>query len=249
MFLGPLRTLLFGAALWLPLAFFIWFYLSALLVAPVRWIAEKVLVGWMPEAFSGSEQAGYVINFVTRLPVDPALLPPGFDPSQGVPAVAIDVNPMIYGYCFPVLIGLVMATPLSFRQRLVQFVISLAVLWPIQAFGVVFDTLKSLRFEAGPAGVAAAEAAGLSANLIAYCYQMGYLILPAVLPIVLWVAMNRAFIERLVTVDDDRLAEVVSGEDQEQAAKPNRADATEQAEVKAMAEDQAREHSAEEHKS
>ena len=218
MFLGPLRTLLFGAALWLPLAFFIWFYLSALLVAPVRWMAEKVLVGWMPEVFSGSEQAGYVINFVTRLPVDPALLPPGFDPSQGVPAVAIDVNPMIYGYCFPVLIGVVMATPLSFRRRAVQFVIALAVLWPVQAFGVVFDTLKSLRFEAGPAGMAAAEATGMSANLIAYCYQMGYLILPAVLPIVIWVAMNRSFIERLVTVDDDRLADVITGEDQDKIA-------------------------------
>lgn len=222
MFLGPLRTLLFGAALWLPLAFFIWFYLSSLLVAPVRWIAENVLVRWMPEVFSGSEQTNYVINFITRLPVDPALLPPGFDLSRGIPAVAIDVNPMIYGYCFPVLIGLVMATPLSFRQRAMQFCISLAVLWPVQAFGVVFDTLKSLRFEAGPAGVAAVEAVGLSANLIAYFYQLGYLILPAVLPVILWVAMNRSFIERLVTVDDDRLADVVSGEDVASEAKQSK---------------------------
>ena len=43
------------------------------------------------------------------------------------------------------------------------------------------------------------ESVGLSANLLAFCYQAGYLILPAVFPIFLWVAMNRRFIERLVT--------------------------------------------------
>ncbi len=248
MFLGPLRTLLFGAALWLPLAFFIWFYLSALLVAPVRWIAEKVLVGWMPEVFTGSEQAGYEINFLTTLPVDKAFLPPGVDPSEVAPLM-FSVNPMIYGYSFPVLIGLVMATPLRMRQRAFQFAVSLACLWPMQAFGVVFDALKTLRFNVGPLGTQAVEAAGLSANLIAFCYQAGYLIFPAVMPIVIWVALNRAFIERLVTVDDDRLAEVVTGEDQEQAAKQSSAKATEEAEVKAMAEDQARDQAGEEHKS
>ncbi len=224
MFLGPLRTLLFGAALWLPLAFFIWFYLSALLIAPVRWIAEKVLVGWMPQVFSGSEQVGYEINFLTTLPVDKAFLPPGVDPSQLAPLV-FGVNPMIYGYSFPVLIGLVMATPLRMRQRMLQFAISLALIWPIQAFGVVFDALKTLRFNVGAIGTQAVEAAGLSANLIAFCYQAGYLILPAVMPIVIWVALNRNFMERLVTVDDDRLADVVSGEDQERAEAEKHAEA------------------------
>lgn len=211
MFLGPLRTLLFSAALWLPLSFFVWFYLSAILVMPVRWLAEKVLVGWMPHIFSGSEQAGYVVTMFTKLPVDQGMLPPGFDLSRGLPAITIDVNPMIYGYSFPVLIGLVMATPLLLRQRALQIGIALACLWPVQSFGVVFDVLKSLRFETGTVGIAAMENVGLSANLLAFCYQAGYLILPAVFPIFLWVAMNREFIQRLVTVDDDRLEDVAYG--------------------------------------
>ncbi len=210
MFLGPLRTLLFSAALWLPLAFFIWFYLSAILVMPVRWLAELVLVSWMPHIFTGSEQSGYLVTMFTQLPIDQGMLPPGVDPSMVEP-ISIEVNPMIYGYSFPVLIGLVMATPLLLRQRALQIAIALACLWPVQSFGVVFDVLKSLRFESGNVGIAAMENVGLSANLLAFCYQAGYLILPAVFPIFLWVAMNREFIQRLVTVDDDRLEDVAYG--------------------------------------
>lgn len=210
MFLGPLRTLLFSAALWLPLAFFVWFYLSAILVMPVRWLAEQVLVSWMPHIFTASEQTGYLVTMFTKLPIDQGMLPPGIDPSMVQP-ISIDVNPMIYGYSFPVLIGLVMATPLLLRQRALQITIALACLWPVQSFGVVFDVLKSLRFETGTVGIVAMENVGLSANLLAFCYQAGYLILPAVFPIFLWVAMNREFIQRLVTVDDDRLEDVAYG--------------------------------------
>jgi hypothetical protein len=210
MFLGPLRTLLFSAALWLPLSFFVWFYLSTILVMPVAWLAQAVLTGWMPEIFTGGEQQGYLVTMFTSLPVDQGALPPGVDPSMVAP-ISIEVNPMIYGYSFPVLIGLVMATPLLLRQRAMQISIALACLWPVQSFGVVFDVLKSLRFETGTVGIAAMENVGLSANLLAFCYQAGYLILPAVFPIFLWVAMNKDFIQRLVTVDDDRLEEVAYG--------------------------------------
>lgn len=216
MFLGPLKTLIFSAALWLPLSFVIWFTFSAVLVLPVRWLAETVLVGWMPQIFTGSEQLQYLVTMFTALPVDQGMLPPGVDPSMVEP-ISIEVNPMIYGYSFPVLIGLVMATPLALRQRMLQISIALACLWPVQSFGVIFDVLKSLRFESGAVGVAALDQVGLSANLLAFCYQAGYLILPAVFPIFLWVAMNRRFIERLVTVDDDRLEDVAYGGDDKPA--------------------------------
>lgn len=228
MFLGPLKTLLFSAALWLPLSFFVWFYLSALLVMPVRWLAEQVLVGWMPQIFTGSQQLVYMVTMFTSLPVDQGMLPPGVDPSMVQP-ISIEVNPMIYGYSFPVLIGLVMATPLALRQRAMQISIALACLWPVQSFGVIFDVLKSLRFETGGVGVAALEQVGLSANLLAFCYQAGYLILPAVFPIFLWVAMNRRFIERLVTVDDDRLEDVAYGGDAKAPSSATPADKQEEA--------------------
>ena len=45
------------------------------------------------------------------------------------------------------------------------------------------------------------DAAGLGVNLIALLRQFGYLILPPVVPIVLWILLNRPFLEGLVGWD------------------------------------------------
>ena len=107
------------------------------------------------------------------------------------------VNPMIYGYSLPLLTGLVLATPLTRRQRVKQLAIGIPLIWLAQAFGVIAESLKSLGMDAGPEGAAAVVRAGLSLELIALCYQFGYLILPALVPAALWIVGNRAFIETL----------------------------------------------------
>ena len=116
---GPLKTLLFLAVLWLPLSFFVWFYFAQLFVVPIAWLSSTILEWWMPAVFTGIEQTRHVLSFITALPIDPAQLV-GMDLSQGRPAVVVDVNPMIYGFCIPVLTGLVMATPLSSARRALQ---------------------------------------------------------------------------------------------------------------------------------
>lgn len=198
---GPLKSLLFLAVLWLPLSFFVWFYFAQLFVLPIAGLANWVLEGWLPGVFDGYEQSRHLITWFTTLPVDPALLA-GIDTSQGTPAMVIEINPMIYGYCIPVLIGLVMATPLRGWQRAWQITIGLAILTAVQTFGTVFDTLKNLGLRAGPSGAQAVADAGISLDLIAFCYQFGYLVLPAITPVILWVLFNQAFIKGLVTEND-----------------------------------------------
>lgn len=197
---GPLKSLLFLAVLWLPLSFFVWFYFAQLFVTPIAGLAHWVLEAWLPAVFDGYEQTRHLLAFFTTLPVDPALLA-GVDLSQGTPAVVIEINPMIYGYCIPVLVGLVMATPLRGLERLWQISAGLAVLLAVQTFGSVFDVLKNLGLRAGPAGAQAVADAGISLDLIAFCYQFGYLVLPAITPVILWVLFNQAFIRGLVTED------------------------------------------------
>ena len=68
----------------------------------------------------------------------------------------------------------------------------------VDAFGVVSESLKTLVIDAGPLGAEAASRAGLSINLIALCHQFGYLVLPSLVPAVLWIACNRTFIELLI---------------------------------------------------
>lgn len=201
---GPLKTLLFLAVLWLPLSFFVWFYFAQLWVTPIASMASSVLQAWLPQIFTGVDQTQHVLSFITTLPVDPAQLA-GMDLSQGRPAVVVDVNPMIYGYSIPVLVGLVMATPLSNGRRALQIVLGLLVLLAVQTFGTVFDALKSVGLQAGDEGARAIAEAAISPNLIAFCYQFGYLVLPAITPVILWVMFNQPFIQSLVTAEGSQI--------------------------------------------
>jgi len=203
---GPLKTLLFLAVLWLPLSFFVWFYFAQLFVVPIAWLSSHVLEWWMPTVFSGVEQTRHLLSFITTLPVDPAQLV-GVDLSQGRPAVVVDANPMIYGFCIPVLTGLVMATPLSSARRALQIGVGVIVLLGVQTFGTVFDVLKSIGLQAGTEGSRVIAEAGISPNLIAFCYQFGYLVLPAITPVILWVMLNQPFIQSLVTTEGDDIPE------------------------------------------
>ena len=196
-----------GALLWLPLAFFLWFWFAAPLVWPVIAIAKLVLLSAWPSLFTAVSQgadlldaqghvlmhAGYLMQLSSGVLVNAA--PVGEAARFGF--LEPVVNPMIYGYSLPLFAGLVLATPLTRRQRALQLAIGIPLIWLAQAFGVIAESLKSLGLDAGPAGAAAVARAGLPLELIALCYQFGYLILPALVPAALWIMGNRAFIEML----------------------------------------------------
>lgn len=196
-----------GALLWLPLAFFLWFWFASPLVWPVIQIAKLVLLNAWPSLITAVSQgadlldaqghvlthAGYLMQLSSGVLVNAA--PPGAAAQFGF--LEPVVNPMVYGYSLPLLAGLVLATPLTRRQRAAQLAVGVAVIWLAQAFGVIAETLKSIGLDAGPAGAEAVRRAGLPLELIALCYQFGYLILPALVPAALWIVGNRCFIETL----------------------------------------------------
>ena len=91
-----------------------------------------------------------------------------------------------------------MATPLTIRRRLFHFAVAFAVIWMAQSLGIIAETFKMLAFDSGASGANAVTSAGIAPNTIALAYQFGYLILPAVVPVALWIGLNRPFIESLV---------------------------------------------------
>src|SRR5690606_17293092 len=107
----------------------------------------------------------------------------GPDGPGGIGVLEPVLNPMVYGYALPLFGGLLMATPLSGARRALQLALALLVIWATQAFGIVAESLKALAFDSGAEGAAAVAGAGLAPNAIAFAYQFGYLILPAVVPV------------------------------------------------------------------
>jgi hypothetical protein len=205
--LSPLKRFFLGALLWLPLAFFCWFALAGMLSWPVIALAKLVLLNVWPSLFTAIEQGadlldaqghviahhGYLMQITSGVLINAA--PPGMPAHFGF--IEPVVNPMVYGYALPLFAGLVIASPLSRSRTLAQLAIGIPLIWCAQAFGVIGESLKSVGLDAGPEGVEAVQRAGLSLEFIALCYQFGYLILPALVPAVLWIALNRSFIETL----------------------------------------------------
>lgn len=191
---SPIRGFGLRAVLWLPLSFYLWFVFASPLAWPVVQMAKLGLLSLWPELFSDVVQNGHGMEVTTRLLVNQAAP----DGRSGIGELILVQNPMLYGYSLPLFSGLAMATPTSIRRRTFQFVIALSVIWLAQAVGVIAESFKMLAFNSGAAGASAISTAGISPDTIALAYQFGYLILPAVVPVALWIGLNRAFIELLV---------------------------------------------------
>ena len=213
MTLNPIREFALKALLWLPVCFVLWFAFAPYLVWPAMLIGKHVLLGFWGDLFSsvhlGGElhdatgrivaRAGYLVS-LDSVPV----MIPGSAGSAGSPGVLEPtINPLIYGYALPLFAGLAMATPLSTRRRCMQLALAALVIWLAQAFGIVAESLKSLAFDSGTAGAELVARHGPTPDAIALAYQFGYLILPAVVPVALWIGLNRGFIEMLVRRDGE----------------------------------------------
>src|SRR5947209_2197250 len=104
-----------GALLWLPLAFFVWFWFAAPLVWPVIQLAKLVLLKTWPSLFTAISQGadlldaqghvlghmGYLMQISSGVLVNAAA--PAAPPQFGF--VEPVVNPMIYGYALPLFAG------------------------------------------------------------------------------------------------------------------------------------------------
>ena len=206
---SPIREFAMRAVLWMPLAFVVWLWFAPFWVWPAMLLAKQILLGAWGEIFLavslGGEtldsvgrvvgRAGHLVQLATSVMVR---VPAGPGGPGGVGVLEPTVNPMVYAYSLPLFCGLAMATPLPARRRALQLLVALLVIWAGQGLGIVAEALKTIAFDSGPEGASAIAAAGLSRPAIALSYQFSYLIVPAVVPALLWIGLNRDFIEQMV---------------------------------------------------
>ncbi|MGY6630068.1 MAG: exosortase H-associated membrane protein [Wenzhouxiangella sp.] len=188
---NPIKEMFLLAALYLPMGFFLWFFASSLLMLPTRLVVEWLLVGVHGDFFVSLFQDGYVFevqaNHLVRNP----------ETGQMIPLTWL-INPMIYAWGMALLFGLVMATPLTIKRRLVQLLIGFVVVSGVAVWGSYWEAWRDLAFLFGPGAGALINDTWHTPTMIALFYQMGYLMFPAVIPVATWILMNRDFIEREV---------------------------------------------------
>lgn len=194
-----LGELLILAFLWMVFGFMLWYYLSAFHGVPVRLLASEILSALLGSDFLNiiaNPDRHYLLQVQTNIPFQ---FPDGSQQSLG-----FIVNPLVYGYGLPLLFGLVMASGVSMIRKIAVLFGGYMIVMLIQVWGVVWQSLKMLAFNFGEDTHRVVMEAGISDELIALCYQLGVLIFPPLVPVILWVLANWALIEQFTGWQKDK---------------------------------------------
>ena len=189
--LGPFLLLV---AAWLVPLYLIWWLAIWLLAWPVALLSELVTRVCFGDLVRAVEQHDNLITFVTSLrPADPSL-------SAATRAVLeVPSNYRLFSFGLPMLAALTLAARDGHHVR--KLLIACLVLVPFQTFSVVADFLKNIAIESGPAVAGQLGFASWQREAITFSYQFGTLIVPTVVPAIVWVLMHRRFLESFMGRD------------------------------------------------
>jgi len=183
---GSVPRFVLRALCWLPPAFAVWYFTAPLLLWPAKLVIEIAVRAGLSDLVTAVEQAGSIYTFATTLK-------PGQAAASGT--VTVDVNTLLYSFGLPLYAALVLAAREPGWPR--KLAIGYAVIIPFVAWGVLADFLKGVAIAAGPLVASQTGFSALQREVIAFAYQFGSLVLPTVVPAVVWVATHRAYLERL----------------------------------------------------
>ncbi|HJU23944.1 MAG TPA: exosortase H-associated membrane protein [Casimicrobiaceae bacterium] len=164
-------------------AFAVWYFAAPLLLFPAILIARVVARVGFGGLVRSVEESGSIATFVTTL----------HSAANGMAGtVTVDVNLLLYSFGLPLFAALTIAAHERRYKR--HLAIGYVVLMPVVAFGAFADFLKNLAITSGPAVASQTGFGAWQREAIAFAFQFGSLILPAVAPAVLWIAMHRGFL-------------------------------------------------------
>jgi hypothetical protein len=175
--------------LWLPVSYAVWYFSSILSVVPLA-EALDVLAGWVfPTLIDEIAPDGNKLLVTTSLTVENP------DPSStAVGIIRFKPNPLDYGYCLPLYTALVLASPGDLSRKVVRWTIGAAILFFVQLFGVSTMIMNTLVYDLNEH---TRELLGLSTfgyALMDVAYKLGFLILPPVAPLLIWISQFRPFV-------------------------------------------------------
>lgn len=192
----PIDRFLLRTLLWLGPMFVFWYWLAPLLLMPVSGWTHFILSHLFPHTIAAVEQQGTAVEIVTRLVMTaPA---GGTTPTGTQGQLTFAINALKYTYGWPLLLALTLAAPTAVGEKLYRAVMGGLLLLPIPVWGLACEALKVLVFNMNPAIADQMGTTPLTRELLALAYQLGYLILPAVMPILIWAALHRDFLGELL---------------------------------------------------
>lgn len=195
---SPVMVFFLKVLVWLPVTFTLWYFTAEAGTWPVTRLVDGFVSYLLPHAIQAVTQVGYQIQVSVYLTV-PALT--AQVPNGGLGEMVLEgkflINALKYGYCVPFYTALILATPGHWWRRAKIWLLGMLILLLVQAWGVGFEVLKILLFDQGPEAPRMLGFGFLSLNGVGLAYQFGFLILPSVAPIVIWMAFHAEYLKAL----------------------------------------------------
>lgn len=177
--------------LWMPLCFAAWYATAPYHAAVTGWLANGIVDMFQPGIVQAMERSGTELVFVTRVPAQASATEVGM--------LVVEVAPLVYSYGLALFLTLALASCTPWTR----LVAGVAALLPFEAWGIAFDFLSQAAIRLGPQVSAQAGFGSAQREVIAFGYQLGSLILPPLVPVAVWAAVNRRFLAALLRPGED----------------------------------------------
>ena len=176
------------AVLWLLPLLALWYVARDYAVRGPAWLAEVFMTTIFPFWALGTELNGTTQALITNLTIR---LPGG-----RLGDLAPEVHVLNYLYGMPLLVALLLAV--QAKGLWWKIPLGLGALLPFQAWGVCFTWLLQVAVQADNYTRAQTHFNSFDRNLIGACYQLGYLVLPPLTPILVWLALDQKLIKNVL---------------------------------------------------
>jgi hypothetical protein len=188
---SPLAAFFLKGVLWLVALTALWAPVADWTMRPAATLAAVALQTAFPWWARGADYKGDTLELATRIEIPVANAPRGARAE-----LVAEAHPPHYGFGLPMLLAMLLASGGRSLPR--KLAIGIAALIPFQAFSIFFVLLKQVALGSGPAATAQVALSPLQLNGIALGYQLGVLLLPTLVPIVLWLLLERQFLAAVV---------------------------------------------------
>lgn len=185
----PIKKLFLNTILWLIPSLAVWYFIAPWLTIPLGWSAAHAMQSLFSWAQDGYQIQGTTVTLLTSIQIpDPAGAHSG-----RIALASPQIDYRLYGFGLALFVALMLAKrPAHFLRGLL---IGAIILFFFQSTGMAFGWLKQIIFNTGSAGITQTGFSHLQAQIIALGYQFSTLLLPTLIPIILWVFFNRAVID------------------------------------------------------
>ncbi|HIQ14906.1 MAG TPA: hypothetical protein EYH38_04945 [Leucothrix sp.] len=167
--------------LWMPVTFALWYFVVPGIAYITAYIAEFILQLLANHAIKSVEANGREIYVVSHFS------------SSSFP-----VKLMNYAYSFPFLLAMVLASPDSILGKVKKYALSLIPLFLIAIWGVSFGAIAVLAFYSNQEIAQQLHTTPTIRLIISLGWQLGKLIIPPLVAVILWLYLYRDYAHQLV---------------------------------------------------